>query len=111
MARETCTWCGKTLLPIADKRHGYTGTKTDWKDRQMHKRCWKERKKVIELTGMYPMSRSAADYLLSDKKYQPPPSSAPHNAAPGGPRGAVSSVAPTARAGGAPPQSQDFARP
>lgn len=63
MAREKCTWCGKTLLPIADARKGYFGYKKDWNYRQMHKKCWNERRKKLNLT----MDRATTIRLL--KKY------------------------------------------
>ena len=43
-----CTWCGKTLVPIGTSRQGYTGNQSDWGSREMHKKCWKERKEFIE---------------------------------------------------------------
>ena len=68
-SHTTCTWCGKTLVPIGTARNGYTGDQTDWCGRTLHKKCWKERQEVIEITGMYPMDSAAANFILTGKTY------------------------------------------
>lgn len=54
-------------MAIGTARYGYTGFKTDWKNRQMHKKCWKEQKQCTEKTGMHPMDKSAAEFCYKMK--------------------------------------------
>jgi len=37
-----CEYCGKKLVPIANKRSNGTHRHNDWSTRKYHKKCWKE---------------------------------------------------------------------
>lgn len=39
--KRVCTHCGKTLVPIGKSRVG-SKRKSDWMDRKLHKKCWRE---------------------------------------------------------------------
>ncbi len=39
--KKKCKYCGKTLVPIGDKRTNGKQSISDWKKREYHKTCYK----------------------------------------------------------------------
>lgn len=39
--KKKCKYCGKTLVPIGDKRTNGKQSISDWKTREYHKTCYK----------------------------------------------------------------------